>query len=99
MDRENIARVARCLGEVYGNEERDLQYAKQCFAGLGDPDATITITQGQYLALRGFMAICKPMVFGRDSIQPGELEKVLAEMDASAETAELIAHLQKGNVS
>ena len=99
MDRENIERVARCLAEVYSDEERDLQLAKQCFGGLGNPNATVTITTGQYLALRAFMALCKPMVFGRDSIQPGELEKVLAEMDASAETAELIAHLQKGNVS
>lgn len=99
MKTDDIQDIAACLVAIYRDEAQDNRLCEEAgrkMNGLGG-HGTMEIPTELFVALRGFVAVVKPVLFERDTLRAADLLQELANVAATAATRDVIAKAMKGD--
>lgn len=95
MNKPDMEAVAACLVEIYKDPARDDALAEEAASKAGVPNATIAVPINLFIAVRGYVALTKAVILGRDTIPPDGVENALRGLAEAAQANVLAAEVIK----
>lgn len=96
MQADDVKALAGCLVRVYQDKAQDDRLADYAVQHMDEPDSVITVPVHLFVALRGYVALTKPLLVGTDTLSPDVFTAALRELAAEILAGDVIKHAMKG---